>query len=92
MLSKHMRKHFTIIISMLIFSAVFYSPILFTKTLQTTAKNISSNNTTIYTYSMVNNYIGNINIGKGLIIMVTVTRGFIALALIILQYLVILIV
>jgi hypothetical protein len=76
------RKLNIIIIIMIIFSAVFYSPILFTKTLQARAKNISSNNT-IYTYSMVNNYIGNINIGKGLIIMVTVTRGFIALALII---------
>jgi len=76
-------KLITIIISMLIFSAVFYSPILFTKTLQTTAKNISSNNTTIYTYSMVNNYIGNSNLGKWLIILVTVIRGFIALTLII---------
>jgi hypothetical protein len=74
----------TIIISMLIFSAVFYSPILFTKTIQTTAKNISSNNNnTIYTYSMVNNYIGNSNLGKWLIIIVTVIRGFIALILII---------
>ena len=74
----------TIIISMLIFSAVFYSPILFTKTIQTTAKNISSNNNnTIYTYSMVNNYIGNMSIGKWSIIMVTVLRGFISLALII---------
>ena len=32
---------------------------------------------------MVNNYIGNINIGKCLIIIVTVIRGFISLALII---------
>ena len=61
---------------------MFYSPILFTKTLQTTAKNISSNKT-IYTYSMVNNYIGNSNLGKWLIIIVTVIRGFIALILII---------
>ena len=46
---------------------MFYSPILFTKTLQATAKNISSNKT-INNYSMVNNYIGNISIGKCLII------------------------
>ena len=32
---------------------------------------------------MVNNYIGNISIGKCLIIIVTVIRGFISLALII---------
>jgi hypothetical protein len=76
------RKLNIIIISLIIFSAVFYSPILFTKTLQTTAKNISSNKT-IYTYSMVNNYIGNMSIGKWSIIMVTVLRGFISLALII---------
>ena len=80
----------TIIISLIIFSAVFYLPNLFTKTILATAKNVttinSSNETsfdTIYTYTTVNNSIGNSDIGKLLIVITTIIRSFISLAVII---------
>ena len=80
----------TIIISLIIFSAVFYLPNLFTKTILATAKNVttinSSNETsfdTIYTYTTVNNSIGNSDIGKLLIVITTIIRSFISLVVII---------
>ena len=77
-----------IVAILLIFSTVFYSPILFTKEMKETVTNVTTlvNGTkivnTVKTYSNVNNFIGNSEVGKWLIIVVvTIFRGFFSLAL-----------
>ena len=62
---------------LIILSAVFYLPILLTKSIKVT-KTTSSNQTS-YTYSMITNDFGNSTTGKILIIIVSVLRGFISL-------------
>ena len=65
-----------IVAILLIFSTVFYSPILFTKEMKETVTNVTTlvNGTkivnTVKTYSNVNNFIGNSEVGKWLIIVV----------------------
>ncbi len=82
------KKHFWLIISvLLIFSAIFYSPVIFTKEIKEkiTNKTNKVNGTVVgftltYSYSNVNNFIGNSDFGKWLIIfVVTISRSFIAL-------------
>ena len=67
---------------MTILSAVFYSPYLFTKTI--VAKQISNrfSNTTYHTYSVNTNSLGLSYLGVWLIIVTTIIRGFISLAII----------
>ena len=66
------------IVILILFSAVFYLPILLTKSLKVVIKP-TSNNLTITTYSMIANDFGNSMIGKLLIIIVSVIRGFVSL-------------
>ena len=85
------KKQFWLIITvLLIFSAVFYSPILFTKEIKQTVTNVTKkvNGTVVgftlsYSYSNVSNAIGLSDVGKWLIIaVVTIFRGFISLGII----------
>ena len=83
------KKHKLILTIMLVFSVVFYSPLIFTKQIIETVTNVTIQiNGTIkadrlFTYSSVNNFIGNSNVGKWLIIFVgTIFRGFLSLSLI----------
>jgi len=69
---------------LVIFSAIFYSPYGFTK--EITEKNIlvfGSNNTYVTTYSVVNSSIGESNLGKTLIIVTTIIRGYVCAIIII---------
>ena len=78
-----------IVFVLLIFSAIFYSPLLFTKFINESITNVTTViNGTIKSkitqrYSNVNNFIGNSDVGKWLIIFViTIMRGFFSLAVI----------
>ena len=75
------------IILLIIFSAIFYSPNLFTQQIVETKVLVSSNGTNgtsvySYSYSTGNNSLGNSLLGKWLVIAVTIFRGFISLTII----------
>jgi hypothetical protein len=74
----------------IIFAAIFYSPYLFTKQIVATKvivnRKINGTNVTsfYYSYSNPNNSVGNSDLGKWLIIVTTVIRGYICAFIIIL--------
>lgn len=62
------------ILFLTVLSALFYLPILLTKTIKVTQTN---------SYSMISNDFGNGNVGKILIILITILRGFVSLFILI---------
>ena len=69
---------------LLIFSAIFYSPNLFTKHIvPVKLSSPKGSNITLYRYDMVNNDIGNGETGKTLLIVTNILRGFISAAVIV---------